>query len=137
MGLKNQKKLFYTVNNQSIDTIKLITTRHEKCFHIDVDINWLLFYIARGQRQDEVVKIVSNFLLFFADAGFIITPICDGARHYSKRASIKRRADRERLRAGCFVARCEVIQLSGQILNPDADSDVTNLKTIRSDRDKK
>ena len=137
MGLKNQKNLFYTADNQPLDIIKMMTTRHEKRFRVDVDVNWLLFNIACGQRKDEVVKKVANFLLFFADAGFIITPICDGARHYSKRASIKRRADRERLRAGCFVARCEVIQLSGQILNPDADSDVTNLKTIRSDRDKK
>ena len=83
------------------------------------------------------MKIVSNFLLFFADAGFVITPICDGVRHHSKRASTKRRADREKLRAECFVARCESMQLSQQIRNPAPDTNVSNLKSILSDRDKK
>ena len=136
MGLKNQKNLFYTAPNLSIDIIKLLTARHEKRYHIDVDINWLIFNIARGQRQDEIVKKVSNFLLFFADAGFNITPICDGARHHSKRASTKRRADRERLRAECFVARCEAIQLSQQLSNPDPNANISNLKSILSDRNK-
>ena len=136
MGLKNQKNLFYTAENLSIDTIKLISTRHERRFHIDVDINWLIFTIARGLRQNEIVKIVSKFLLFFADAGFVVTPICDGARHHSKRASTKRRAERERLRAECFVARCESIKLRQQIRNSEPGANISNLNSILSDRNK-
>ena len=124
MGVSGQDKTLFKLKGLSIQNLKRIASSMESALTIDVDINWLVYYICRGLRNEEIIRIVADFLATLASSEFIVTPICDGfIRHHSKRASISRIQTREQTRIDSTRARFEAMKISRLLKdNPNDDS---------------
>ena len=74
---------------------------------VDVDVNWLICNKTKASesmkvRASKVVAIMS----FFSDCGMLVKPVADPEkRHHSKRALVKRRADKVVLASTVRAAR--------------------------------
>ena len=86
---------------------------------VDADVNWLICNKTKASesmkvRASKVVAIMS----FFSDCGMLVKPVADPEkRHHSKRASVKRRADKVVLTSTVRAARHKLNNLNQQILS--------------------
>ena len=85
----------------------------------DIDANWLICNKTKASestkvRASKVVAIMS----FFCDHGLLVKPVADPEkRHHSKRAPVKRRANKVILASAVRATRCKLSKLNQEILS--------------------
>ena len=115
MGTNGGSKYSATISNATVTSI--MSSIHEKRamsatdrqhnYAVDVGINWL---ICNKTKPNESIIIraskVLEIMMFFLDCGFSVKLVSDPEKHYhSKRASVKRRADKVVLDSSVIVVR--------------------------------
>ena len=140
MGIKSASKIISSCKNLTVKDIKdalnaVIQQQHNvdenepsapslsetvpnQQLVIDVDCNWVACYLGGTKTPTNAPSATADFLEVLSNYGFIVNPICDGqSRHFTKRASIDRVANREKCKIDAFESRYSLLNIIQQINN--------------------
>ena len=119
MGLRGASSILYSITGLTLKALKEIArsrvqSNSQQLACINVDCSWVGHKLAANSSAfHEAGSLTAEVLCLLAQAGFIVTPICDpDCRHHSKRASIDRIAEKEKGRLTALCTRYKLVALS-------------------------
>ena len=129
MGLRGASSILFTITGLTLKALKEISRSRlpedQRLVCIDVDCNWVGHKLAaKTGNYHQAGEMTAEVLYLFAQAGFVVTPICDPQdRHHSKRASTARIVEKEKARLTALCSRYRLTALSQKLLSTNITAD--------------
>ena len=123
MGINKGSSFLYSLSALTLGNLcSIVTTKAERAGRkgeprIIIDFSWLLFKMKSKSSLQDTTQSLNGFLSVLLSEGFFVTIVMDppNSRHYTKKATIQRNAERDFLIVEAINLKTELLNASKKL----------------------